>query len=233
MRQYCRERLDHLAGILSGDFQPDLSTSLPIKAPTKCVLQREYKHPLAPGFEFYQVQNLLPSCLMNVIGKLSLHDPCLPDSRIQLRQIGVAAMTCQPCSPTIQAIKLNRFDTRIVSHVRQAVAMFIIMAQVDSEHPNIDFMNDPMAAWYPETLVLDSETLVGTVYDEILLWSLCIFCCAALHQSTPPQQRIVVQRLLMSMNLDTWGGLGSVLARYAWTTNLASRLASTLPDLLV
>ena len=76
------------------------SINLPEQAYVYCVPERDYTQPTPPkGFLFFQIENLLPPALMDVVAGFSQYDPYGLPQTMHLRRVGLAAVSCQPASP--------------------------------------------------------------------------------------------------------------------------------------
>ena len=85
---------------------------------------------------------------------------------------------------------------------------------------------DLLDAWYAESTTLGTDSLFGTIYDEVLIWTLCIFCAAA---KQPSAEHIGLLKSAFERNgVDDLEALDLLLARYVTPRSVLDRLRAIL-----
>lgn len=168
------------------------------------------------GFEFYRAQNLLPSSLMFHVGSLVYWDASAPGSSRWMRELWSSIGACAPAGSRAQsAVAQGTVDARIAQLVRQAAIMLgSLMRSSAGERPVAQPQVTGIQAQWHSMLSTDWDSLMGTVFDEILLWSMCVFCTTSGYHNDPQLRGIA--RLLARLDIRTLNDLSALLATFLW-----------------
>ncbi|RMY12096.1 hypothetical protein D0868_02766 [Hortaea werneckii] len=153
---------------------------------------------LADGFSHLCALGLLPSTLLHLVARLT---------------------------PT------NLYEQKDVNEWRRV--SILLAGLTPFGKPAVDaLLNDELglrrhrAYLYTDTYSIVAEDMVGTVYDEVLLWCLCIFYAIAGH--LVERQAICFRRLLRAFTIpreaDSWKKLRSLMQRYLYHPQLDRQL---------
>lgn len=131
------------------------------------------------GFEFYRSQNLLPASLMFHVGSLVYWDQSAPGASYWMRQLWSCIAACAPVAEDARsALAQQSTGLRVAQLVRQAGIMLgSFMRAHAGELPVAQSqLTGIQAQWHSTNLCNDWSSMIGTVFDRILLWCLCVFC---------------------------------------------------------
>lgn len=132
--------------------------------------------PLAPGFEFLKAQRLLPPELLTLIRHVSSvqdGDPSLFD---KFQHLTLVATGIKPVgAQALEANQHGHFASRVANYCRVATIMCLTITLASTTD---DFWNsmliEGMRPTYEDIATPPMEELLGTVYDEVLLWCLTV-----------------------------------------------------------
>ena len=168
---------------------------------------------------------------MNIVGSLSALDPKVPGELVKIRRIGIAATACQQSATTVLKTPApNEIGAEIAAHVRAAAGLLSTMMQIEANDQASNDVEEETAVWYSETVALRSSHLIGTIYDDILLWSLCVFSASCSQQ--PSVHTTLIQKILDGYGIQKWENLKSLLARYICPASMFQRLQRSSIDLM-
>lgn len=175
------------------------------------------------GFRFYRSLNLLPACLVDLISGMSEID-----SAGALQQVAVAALACRPRdAPSFDGHQQHGLIYSVCHHIRiAAVLLATLLAYDGSAIENLDHVEDRLSAWHAESTILGTASLFGTVYDEVLVWSLCVFTGAVRRPAA--DQVNLLKTELKKIGVIDGEALEALLARYVAPRHLLSRLSIAL-----
>lgn len=172
--------------------------------------------------------DLLPTCLLRQIEQLN-HPNNDDEAIISKRRAALAAVACTPSTDALSPaspIEPNSLADVVAAHVQLAAALLALLIRIDSNSESAD-LKECLAAWHAESLLLLTESLFGTIYDEILLWSLCVFCAAG-GQGAASDQVDVLVTAMENLNVKEWTALEALLGRYVCPTALVRRMRRVL-----
>lgn len=169
---------------------------------------------IPPGFEFYRSQDLLPPSLMFHVGSLIYFDATAPGSSLWMRELWSSIGACAPIEEIAsKAVRERTLSSQIAQLVRQAGIMIGSYIRLSAgERPVAQPLLTGIQALWHSTLSKEWRPLIGTVYDEILLWSLCVFCTTSGYRDWYHMDAI--SRLLSKLDVRTLNGLTALLGRY-------------------
>lgn len=150
------------------------------------------------------------------------------DSSGALQYSLLAALVCRPRdAPSNDGHQQYYLIHRVCHHIRIAAALLAtLLANDETAQVNLDQFEDRLSAWHAESTSLATESLLGTIYDEVLVWSLCIFC-GAVRRPAADQVRLLKTELKKIEVVDA-EALESLLARYVAPRDLLDRLSLAL-----
>lgn len=173
------------------------------------------------GFRFYRSLGLLPTCLVDSISSMNEVDI----SGAALQDIAVAALACRPSDGSSHDThQQHGLVNRVCHHIRTAAALLAtLLANEGSADGDLDHVEDRLSAWHAESTTLGTESLFGTVYDEVLIWSLCVFV-GAVRRPAADQVKLLKTELKKIEVIDV-EALEALLARYVAPRDLLDRLS--------
>lgn len=169
---------------------------------------------MSPGFEFYANQDLLPRRLLFLISSLHYFDPMAPGARRWMRELWASIGACVPTESTAKSnLQQRELRSRVAQLVRQAGYMLgSLMRYSANEPPAAQSLTDGLIASYNATLGNDWDSVIGTIYDEIVLWSICLFC--ATSNVRTEEHILALKKLLKFLDITKLGQLFSLFERY-------------------
>lgn len=183
---------------------------------------------LADGFGNLRVLGLLPSTLLDLIARLTPTNLYEQEDMNEWRRVSILLAGLTPTGkPAVYALLNGELGVRVTECIRIATMMFLTLVLSVT---NNDHWTEPMLSaiepTYAETYSIVAEDMVGTVYDEVLLWSLCIFYAIAGH--FVERQATCFRRLLHAFAIPpeakSWLKLRSLMQRYLYHPQLDKRL---------
>ncbi|RMY68870.1 hypothetical protein D0863_06819 [Hortaea werneckii] len=206
----------------SGKSSSKFTTSL-VRAPSIPAAER-----LPDGFAHMHVLGLLPNALLDLIARLTpmrLHEQEHVD---EWRRVSILLVALQPTSkPAVNALINGELGVQVTECVRISAMVFItlVLAVTDNDHWNQPMLS-AIEPTYSDTHPIVTEDLAGSVYDEILLWSLCVFY--ALAGRLIERQLTCFRRLLRSFMIPTeatsWQILQRLMKRFLYHPSFDKRL---------
>ncbi|GAB1744575.1 hypothetical protein NU219Hw_g1977t1 [Hortaea werneckii] len=190
---------------------------------------------LPDGFRHLRGLGLLPDSLLDLIARLDptrlLHND--DDKQVNMdewRRVSILLVALKPTSQTAIHALLHDGDSPgvpVTECVRFSALMFITLVLAVTDN---DTWNQPMLSaiepTYSDTHSIAIETLLGSVYDEVLLWSLCVFY--ALAGRLIERQLICFRRLLRAFMIpakaNSWRTLQLLMKRYLYHPYFDRRL---------
>ncbi|KAI7218747.1 hypothetical protein KC333_g3398 [Hortaea werneckii] len=184
---------------------------------------------LPDGFGHLRVLGLLPRSLLDLIARLTpTHSHHAQEDMDEWRRTSILLAGLRPTSkPAVDALLSGELGLRVTESVRITTLMFItlVLAVTDNDHWTQPMLSAIEPA-YADTYSIVAEDLVGTVYDEVLLWTLCIFYAIAGHLIE--RQTTCFRRLLGAFMIPpeakSWEKLRSLMQRYLYHPQLDRRL---------
>ncbi|KAI6799459.1 hypothetical protein KC363_g1282 [Hortaea werneckii] len=186
------------------------------------VLEAAYHRDRAmpPGFAFLHNKKLLPPSLVFNVSQLAHIDVKDSKSLMSLNCIGVACFACRPWTEEgLSAVKSKEFAILVATHVRFVggmLSLFLFTAADESLLPTtvkgMGLSEGIHAAWQ-DTQFLGSEKLVGTVYDEVILWCLASFYVVTLGKATE-EQKNTMRKLLDNLLVDRYAEFEALMDRF-------------------
>ncbi|KAI7498172.1 hypothetical protein KC367_g5271 [Hortaea werneckii] len=192
--------------------EPSLDTGL-IKFPSLPAAAR-----LPDGFGNLRVLGLLPNSLLDLVSRLGLTDRHEQVDMNEWRRVPILLMALKPAGrPAVDAFVNGELGLQVAECVRISAMMFVTLVLAVTDN---DDWNQPMLSaiepTYSDTHGIPVETLVGSVYDEVLLWSLCVFY--ALAGRLVARQLRCFRRLLRAFMIPpeakSWPSLQRLMKRY-------------------
>lgn len=171
------------------------------------------------GFRFYISLNLLPACLVQSIASIGTNRTHSRNPRNAWR-----ALACRPSDDQGRGQQRHGLIYRVCCHIQIAAALLAIGFSDSQSQAGPG--EDCVDAWHAESLTLDTSSLFGSVYDEVLIWSLCIFC--GMTRLVVAEQVDLLRSSLESSEVRDWDALDSLLERYIAPRRLRSRLQHIL-----
>ena len=198
------------------------------------VVSPSYDHPplslapLAPGFKFLEEQRLLPSELLMLIRHVSSvrnSDYSFFDrfKRLTMVATGIKPMGAQ----AVEAHKHGYFASRVANYCRVATIMCLMISLASTTD---DFWNsmlvEGMTPIYEDIATPSLEELLGTVYDEVLLWCLTVYYLTLGHLCPRHQQAfdLLLTRFDVSIEPASWVTIHGLLRRFIYYDVMGSRL---------
>ncbi|KAI7285900.1 hypothetical protein KC345_g1488 [Hortaea werneckii] len=187
---------------------------------------------LPDGFGHLRVLGLLPSTLLDLIARLTPRHPHEQEDMNEWRRVSILLAALRPTSkPAVDALLNGDLGLGVTECVRIATMMFMTLVLSVT---NNDHWTQPMLSavepTYADTYSIVTEDLVGTIYDEVLLWSLCIFYTIAGHFIE--RQATCFRRLLRTFTIPpeagSWQKLRSLMRRYLYHPQLDRRLQDVM-----
>ncbi|RMY93928.1 hypothetical protein D0861_01674 [Hortaea werneckii] len=192
--------------------KPSLDTGL-VKSPSLPAAAR-----LPVGFGNLRVLGLLPNSLLDLISRLDFRDFHQQVDMNEWRRVSILLVALRPTSkPAVDAFVNGELGLQVTECVRISAMMFItlVLAVTDNDHWNQPMLS-AIEPTYSDTHGIPVETLVGSVYDEVLLWSLCVFY--ALAGRLVARQLRCFRRLLRAFTIPpeakSWPSLQRLMKRY-------------------
>ncbi|KAI7542657.1 hypothetical protein KC331_g7848 [Hortaea werneckii] len=183
---------------------------------------------LPDGFGHLRVLALLPRTLLDLIARLTPRHPHEQDDMNEWRRVSILLAGLRPTSrPAVDALLTGDLGLRVTECVRIATMMFLTLVLAVT---NNDHWTQPMLSaiepTYADTYSLVAEDMVGTVYDEVLLWSLCIFYTIAGHfvERQATCFRRLLRAFMIPLEAESWEKLRSLMYRYLYHPQLDRRL---------
>ncbi|KAF7194930.1 hypothetical protein HII31_03767 [Pseudocercospora fuligena] len=186
---------------------------------------------LTPGFEFYITQNLLPPRLLFLVGSLNYFQPNAPGARRWMRELWASIGGCLPEEDVARSnFKQRELRSRISQLVRQAGYMLgSLMRYTANEPAAAQPLTEGINGLWTATLKNDWNSLIGTVYDEILLWCICVYCTTA--EKRADEHMDAIDRILARLDLRNLPQFLSLMARYSCPSCIGYRLRQLWDDL--
>ncbi|RMY25909.1 hypothetical protein D0865_16292 [Hortaea werneckii] len=204
-----------------------LRDSSPVASPSLPAAGR-----LPDGFGHLRVLGLLPSTLLDLIARLTPRHPHEQEDMNEWRRISILLAGLTPTSkPAFDALLNGDLGLRVTESVRIATMMFmtLVLSVTDNDHWTQPMLS-AIEPTYADTYSIVAVDLVGTVYDEVLLWSLCIFYTIAGH--FVERQATCFRRLLRAFVIPpeakSWEKLRSLMQRYLYHPHLDKRLQDVM-----
>ncbi|RMY89236.1 hypothetical protein D0864_06472 [Hortaea werneckii] len=183
---------------------------------------------LPDGFGHLCVLGLLPSTLLDLIARLTPRHPHEQEDMNEWRRVSILLAALRPTSkPAVDALLNGELGLRVTECVRIATMMFMTLVLSVT---NNDHWTQPMLSavepTYAETYSIVTEDLVGNVYEEVFLWSLCIFYTIAGHfiESQATCFRRLLRAFMIPPEAESWQKLRSLMQRYLYHPQLDKRL---------
>lgn len=185
---------------------------------------------LTPGFEFYGTQNLLPPRLLFLVGSLNYFQPNAPGARRWMRELWASIGGCLPEEDTARSnFKQRELRSRVSQLVRHAGYMLgSLMRHTANEPAAAQPLTEGINGLWTATLNNDWTSLIGTIYDEILLWCLCVYCTTA--EKRAEEHMDAIERMLLGLDLRNLAQLLSLMARYSCPNCIHYRLRQLWDD---
>ncbi|KAI7239836.1 hypothetical protein KC330_g1666 [Hortaea werneckii] len=183
---------------------------------------------LPDGFGNLHVLGLLPNALLHLIARLVPTHLHKQEDIDEWRRVSILLAGLTPFGkPAVDALLNDELGLRVTECVRIATMLFITLVLYVT---NNDHWNQPILSaiepTYTDTYSIVAEDMVGTVYDEVLLWCLCIFYAIPGH--LVERQAICFRQLLRAFTIpreaDSWKKLQSLMQRYLYHPQLDRRL---------
>lgn len=183
---------------------------------------------LPPGLAFLARQRLLPDGILDLIGPTANLDMSDARNRSTVIHLGTTTVGIRPQG--LAALEAHR-DGHVGSYVatccRVAAGMYhtLLMTLTIEDFWHSAFM-DVMEPMYADLAYIPLLDLLGTVYDEVLLWCLCTCYIMVGHLSFHHLQAF--HQLLDSFDIarkkDSWRTLRSLMERYVYHHTMDLRL---------
>ncbi|KAK4504797.1 hypothetical protein PRZ48_002759 [Zasmidium cellare] len=169
---------------------------------------------MPPGFDFYGSQNLLPGSLMFHVGSLMYYNPSAPGGSIWMRELWGSIGACAPTQDVALEGALEKtLSSRIAQLVRQAGIMLgSFMRMSAGERAVAQPLITGIRALWHATLSNEWHSMIGTIYDEILLWCLCVFCTTSGYRDCNHMEAI--GQLLVNSDIRNLERLLALLGAY-------------------
>ncbi|KAI6900612.1 hypothetical protein KC318_g10931 [Hortaea werneckii] len=206
--------------------EPLPNTSL-VRSPSISAAER-----LPDGFGHLHVLGLLPNALLVLIARLT--STCLHEQEDinEWRRVSILLVALKPTSqPAVDALVNGELGLKVTECVRISAMMFItlVLAVTDNDHWNQPMLS-AIEPTYSDTHPIITEDLTGSVYDEILLWTLCVFY--ALAGRLVARQLTCFRRLLRAFMIPTetrsWQTLQRLMKRFLYHPYFDRRLKEVM-----
>lgn len=123
-----------------------------------------------------------------------------------------------------KAISERTLSSRISQLVRQAGIMIGSFMRLSAgEQPVAQPLRTGIQALWHATLSTELESMIGTVYDGILLWCLCVFCTTSGYRDKYHLEAI--SKLLVKLDVRSLRGLIALLQTFLCPNCLYGPLA--------
>ncbi|KAH9845803.1 hypothetical protein Tdes44962_MAKER00013 [Teratosphaeria destructans] len=160
---------------------------------------------LPAGLASLRERQLLPEDLLFTVAQTVYVSP-EPHAVWMLH--GVASALFAPHMSRGQIFGEDELSAHIAMHVRLAAGLLVDMAAPGV----VGFLQHSITEQQQHVGLLDPGTMIGTVFDQILLWSLVIIWAAKGRAST--QQSETMQQLVLIEGVDSAHALTAVMERF-------------------
>ncbi|KAI6885178.1 hypothetical protein KC360_g3833 [Hortaea werneckii] len=175
---------------------------------------------MPPGFAFLHNKKLLPPSLVFNVSQLAHIDVNDSKSLVSLNCIGIACFACRPWTEEgLSAVKSKGFPVLVATHVRFVGGMLTLFMYTAADENSLPAtvkgmgLSEGIQAAWQDTQFLGTEKLVGTVYDEVLLWCLAVFYVVTLGKATE-DQKSTMRRLLDNLLVDRYSEFEALMERF-------------------
>lgn len=161
---------------------------------------------LPPGLKDIETKRLILPSLVRLLGRVSNSDSlsaALQTTRQALSDWNLSEFSAGTFS-IFQTITEDHMKWQAHAHLRLAGLMLSSRLLDDEEYVH---------ALYAEALLLQPETLVGTVYDEMIFWSLFIISATVGRCDSSHMQ--ILYKLQLDLELGIWDSVQHCLQKYA------------------
>ena len=184
---------------------------------------------LPPGFEFLAKQKLLPSEILDLMGPAAVKpNMSNPLARFTMLYLGISAAGIRPLGPAaVEAHEDGHVASYVSSFCLVAAGMFhtIIMAATNDNLWQSVYL-DGMEPYYNDLAHLPLLEVLGTLYDEVLLWCLCAYYLTV--GSLLPHHLTAFRKLLAQFGVapatTAWWHLRDLMLRYIYHDAMDDRL---------
>jgi hypothetical protein len=170
---------------------------------------------LLPGLKDIETKRLILPSLVHLLGRLSPSESLDPAFQARLAHIRQSCSEWDLFSSTAGSFSI--FQTMLEDHMKwQAHAHLRLTGLTISSF----LLNDQeyLHALYAEAQQLQPEVLIGTVYEEVLFWSLFSICATTGQCDSRNMQ--ILAKLQLELGLVSWEATRHVLERYGFPKTL-------------
>lgn len=172
------------------------------------------------GFHFLYTNKLLPPSLIFNVSQLAHIDVKSRVSLLSLNCIGVACCACRPWTEEgLSTLNTRYIAVEVAKWVRHVAVMLTgLLFQVADKKvvpQSIAAMSlsEGLQAASQDTQYLDLDGLVGTLYDELLLWCMAVrYICLCGRVSL--DQKLTMQKLLDNLLIDRFVEFDALMGRF-------------------
>ncbi|KAK3671338.1 hypothetical protein LTR78_008798 [Recurvomyces mirabilis] len=183
---------------------------------------------LPAGFAMLYTQRLLPAELISRCAAVASARVGDADMYDKLWRTSLITTGLGPSSDAAaEAFDGGHITAQIAKHVRLASLMCMTFLLISGRQER--FHQPLMEGFEPalaDTVHLPSDTLTGTIYDDVLLWSLCVFYLAA--GRLPVRQLLAFRDLLHKFGIpvktQSWLQLRDLMRLYLYNSAFDERL---------
>lgn len=183
---------------------------------------------LPDGFGHLCVLGLLPHALLDLIARLTATHLHEQENMNEWRRVSILLAALKPTSkPAMDALVNGELGSQVTECVRISAMMFItlVLAVTNNDHWTHPMLS-AIEPTYSNTYHNITEDSAGSVYDEVLLWSLCVFYALAGHIFE--RQMNCFRRLLRSLGIspdaNSWQQLQGLMKRFLYHPYFDKRL---------
>lgn len=164
---------------------------------------------LPSGLKELETKRFIVPSLVHLIGRLSSSGSPISPSRIAETRQSLSDWDLLRSSggsfSIFQTMLEDHMKWQAHAHLRLAGLLLSSLMLRDDEH---------LMSLYQETQQLQSEVLVGTVYEEVAFWSLTISCATTGQRD--PRHIQILRRLQLDLGLESWDSMRDTLSKYGY-----------------
>lgn len=152
---------------------------------------------------------LIMPTLVHLVGRLSSSGP--PNPAFHARLVDTQQALSDWSLFEVSGASFSIFQTMLEDHIKwQSHAHLRLAGLVLSSL----LLNDEeyLHSLYGEAQLLQSEVLVGTVYEELAFWSLSIICATTGQRD--PRHIQILRHLQLELGMESWDSMRDTLLRY-------------------
>lgn len=166
---------------------------------------------LLPGLKDIESKRLMLPNLVHLLGRLSASESSDPAFRTRLAENRQALSSWDLFQCTAGSFSI--FQTILEDHMRWQAHAHLRLAGIAFSS---FLLNDDerLLSLYIESQQLQPEALVGSVYDEVIFWSLFAICAGT--GQCDPRHMYIIRRLQSDLGLQSWESTRGTLLRYGF-----------------